>query len=130
MPSWHPKVQHDARVEQHATEIKEMLEDGIREAIQVFLRGCVRSCIHYVGAEGNLDPWLAQFSTRVMDFQSRVLARTAEFYDLPMDLRTAAVLQQLDMFLATACMLPVNLPSVVPSTDTAVAGNASTHTRQ
>ena len=108
------KTQHDARVEQHATEVKEMLEDGTREAIQVFVQGCVGSSIHYVGAEGNLDPWLTQFSTRAMDFQSRILARTAEFYDLPMDLRTAAVSQQLDMFLATARMLPATCPLSYP----------------
>ena len=67
-----------------------------------------------MGAEGNLDPWLAQFSTRAMDFQSRVLARTAEFHDLPMDLRTAAILQQLDMFLAMARMLPAICPLSYP----------------
>ena len=67
-----------------------------------------------MGAEGNLDPWLAQFSTRAMDFQSRALARTAEFHDLPMDLRTAAVSQQLDMFLATARMLPAICPLSYP----------------
>ena len=68
------------------------------------------SCINYVGIEGNLDPWLTQFSTRVMDFQSHVLARTAEFCDLLMELRTAAILQQLDMFISMACMLPATCP--------------------
>ena len=95
------KRSHDARTEKNAAEVKEMQRSGIRDAIQVFLQECVRSCINYVGVEGNLDPWLAQFSTRVMDFQSRILARTAEFYNLPMELRTAAVLQQLDMFIST-----------------------------
>ena len=52
------QTQHEAHVEQHAAEVKEMLEDGIREAIQVYLRGCVDSSIRYVGAEGNLVPWL------------------------------------------------------------------------
>ena len=108
------QTQHDARVEQHAAEVKEMLEDGIREAVQVYFRGCVDSCICYMGAKGNLDPWLAQFSTRAMDFQSRVLARTAEFHDLPMDLCTAAVSQQLDMFLVTARMLPAICPLSYP----------------
>ena len=70
----------------------------------------MRSCINYVGIEGNLDPWLAQFSTRAMDFQSRILARTAEFCNLPMELRTAAVLQQLDMFISTARMLLATCP--------------------
>ena len=37
------QTQHDARVEQHTAEVKEMLEDGIREAVQVYLRGCVDS---------------------------------------------------------------------------------------
>ena len=87
-----------------------MLHSGIRGTIQVFLQGCVRSCINYVGIEGNLDPWLAQFSTRAMDFQSRILAKTAEFCDLPMQLRTAAILQQLDMFILMACMLPATCP--------------------
>ena len=49
-----------------------------------------------------------------MDFQSRVLARMAEFCDLPMDLRTAAILQQLDMFISTARMLPVTCPLSYP----------------
>ena len=69
------QTQHDAHVQQHAAEVKEMLEDGIREAVQVYLRGCVDFCICYVDAEGNLDPWLAQFSMHAMDFQSRILAR-------------------------------------------------------
>ena len=115
-PSWHPRYSTiQLRVKQHATEIKEMLEDSIWEAIQVFfLRGCIGSCIHYVGVKGNLDPWLAQFSMHAMDFQSCVLARMEEFYDLPMDLQTAAILQQLDMFLAMACMLPVTCPLLYP----------------
>ena len=108
------QTQHNARVEQHTAEVKEMLEDGIWEAVQVYLRGCVDSCIWYMGTEGNLDQWLTQFSMCAMDFQSHVLARTAEFHDLPMDLRTAAVSQQLDMFLATARMLPVICPLSYP----------------
>ena len=108
------KRSHDARAKENAAEMKEMLHSGIRDAIQVFLWGCVQSCINYVGIEGNLDPWLAQFSTRAMDFQSRILARTAEFCDLPMELRTAAILQQLDMFILMACMLPVTCPLSYP----------------
>ena len=42
------KRSHDARVEENATEMKEMLRSGIRDAIQVFLWDCVRSCINYV----------------------------------------------------------------------------------
>ena len=91
-----------------------MLEDGIREAIQAYLQGCVASCLQVVGDAGNLDPWLAQFTTQAMDFQSRVLARTAEFSDLPMELRTAAVLQQMEMFIATARMLPATCPLSYP----------------
>ena len=105
---------HDAQVEENAAEVKEMLCSGIRDAIQVFLQECMRSCINYVGVERNLDPWLAQFSAHTMDFQSRILARTAEFYNLPMELRTAAVLQQLDMFISTARMLPVTCPLSYP----------------
>ena len=108
------KRSHDAWAEENAAEIKEMLHSGIRDAIQVFLQGCVWSCINYVGIEGNLDPWLAQFSTRAMDFKSRILARTVEFCDLPMELRTAAVLQQLDMFILTALMLPATCPLSYP----------------
>ena len=91
-----------------------MLHSGIRDAIQVFLQWCVRSCINYVGIEGNLDPWLTQFSTCAMDFQSCILARMAEFCDLLMELRTAAVLQQLDMFISTARMLPATCPLSYP----------------
>ena len=105
---------HDAQAEENAAEMKEMLDSGIRDAIQVFLQGCVQSCINYVGIEGNLDPWLTQFSTRAIDFQSHILARTAEFCDLPMELQTAAVLQQLDMFISMACMLPVTCPLSYP----------------
>ena len=108
------KRSHDALTKANATEMKEMLHSGIQDAIQVFLWGCVQSCINYVGVEGNLDPWLTQFSSRAMDFQSRILARTAEFCDLPMELRTAAILQQLDMFISMACMLPVTCPLSYP----------------
>ena len=39
---------------------------------------------------------------------------TAEFSDLPMELRTAAVLQQMEMFIATARMLPATCPLSYP----------------
>ena len=108
------KRSHDERDQAHAAETKQMLQDGIRDAIQIFLRSCVQSCLRYMGAAGNLDPWLAQFSSRAMEFQSRVLAKTAEFCDLPMELKTAAVLQQLDMFIATARVLLATCPMSYP----------------
>ena len=64
------KAEHDAAMEEHAAEIKQMLEVGIRDAIQAYLQGCVASCLAVVGDAGNLDPWLAQFTMRAMDFQS------------------------------------------------------------
>ena len=108
------RAEHDAAMKEHAAEIKQMLEEGIRDAIQAYLQGCVASCLEVVGDAGNLDPWLAQLTTRAMDFQSRVLAMTAEFSDLPMELRTAAVLQQMEMFIATARMLPATCPLSYP----------------
>ena len=67
-----------------------------------------------MGCQGNLDPWLAQVSSRAMGFQSRILTQTVEYADLPMELRSAAVMQQLEMFIATARMLPLTCPLSYP----------------
>ena len=67
-----------------------------------------------MGRQGNLDPWLAQVSSRAMGFQSRILTQTAEYAGLPMELRSAAVMQQLEMFIATARMLPLTCPLSYP----------------
>ena len=49
-----------------------------------------------------------------MGFQSRILTQTAEYASLPMELRSAAVMQQLEMFIATARMLPLTCPLSYP----------------
>ena len=54
---------HDARVVEHAAIIKQELTDGICDAIQKFLQGCVMACTKYMGTQGNLDAWLAQISS-------------------------------------------------------------------
>ena len=73
-----------------------------------------------MGRQGNLDPWLAQVSSRAMGFQSQILTQTAEYAGLPMELRSAAVMQQLEMFIATARMLsltcPLSYPVLTPCT--------------
>ena len=49
-----------------------------------------------------------------MGFQSRILTQTAEYAGLPMELRSATVMQQLEMFIATARMLPLTCPLSYP----------------
>ena len=49
-----------------------------------------------------------------MGFQSQILTQTAEYAGLPMELRSATVMQQLEMFIATACMLPLTCPLSYP----------------
>ena len=66
------------------------------------------------GVRGICDPWLAQVSSRAMGFQSRILTQTAEYASLPIELRSAAVMQQLEMFIATARMLPLTCPLSYP----------------
>ena len=108
------KGAHDARVQDHEATITAKLTTGIRHAVQAYLEGCVSTFLKYMGRQGNLDPWLAQVSSRAMGFQSRILTQTAEYASLPMELRSAAVMQQLEMFIATARMLPLTCPLSYP----------------
>ena len=108
------KGAHDTRVQDHEATITAKLTTHIRDAIQAYLDGCVSTLLKYMGCQGNLDPWLAQISSQAMGFQSRILTQTAEYADLPMELRSAAVMQQLEMFIATARMLPLTCPLSYP----------------
>ena len=108
------KGAHDARVQDHKATITAKLTTGIRDAIQAYLEGCVSTLLKYMGHQGNLDPWFAQVSFQAMGFQSRILTQTAEYASLPMELRSAAVMQQLEMFIATARMLPLTCPLSYP----------------
>ena len=104
------KGAHDARVQDHKATITAKLTTGICDAVQAYLDGCVSTLLKYMGRQGNLDPWLAQVSSQAMGFQSRILTQTAEYAGLPMELRSAAVMQQLEMFIATTRMLPLTCP--------------------
>ena len=108
------KGAHDARVQDHEATITAKLTTGIRDAVQAYLDGCVSTLLKYMRCQGNLDPWLAQVSSRAMGFQSRILTQTAEYAGLLMELRSAAVMQQLEMFIATARMLPLTCPLSYP----------------
>ena len=108
------KGAHDARVQDHEATITAKLTTGIQDAVQAYLDSCVSTLLKYMGRQGNLDPWLAQVSSRAMGFQSRILTQTAEYAGLPMELRSAAVMQQLEMFIATARMLPLTCPLSYP----------------
>ena len=105
---------HDARVQDHEATITAKLTTSIRDAVQAYLDGCVSTLLKYMGCQGNLDPWLAQVSSRAMGFQSRILMQPAEYAGLPMELRSAAVMQQLEMFIATTRMLPLTCPLSYP----------------
>ena len=108
------KGAHDARVQDHEATITAKLTTCIRDTVQAYLDGCVSTLLKYMGRQGNLDPWLAQVSSRAMGFQSRIGTQTAEYAGLPMELRSAAVMQQLEMFIATARMLPLTCPLSYP----------------
>ena len=108
------KSAHDARVRDHEATITAKLTTGIHDAVQAYLDGCVSTLLKYMGRQGNLDPWLAQVSSWAMGFQSQILMQTAEYAGLPMELRSAAVMQQLEMFIATARMLPLTCPLSYP----------------
>ena len=108
------KGAHNTHVQDHEATITAKLTTGIRDAVQAYLDGCVSTLLKYMGRQGNLDPWLAQVSTRAMGFQSRILTHTAEYAGLPMELRSATVMQQLEMFIATARMLPLTCPLSYP----------------
>ena len=108
------KGAHDARVQDHEATITAKLTTGICDAVQAYLDGCVSTLLKYMGHQGNLDLWLAQVSSRAMGFQSRILTQTAEYAGLPMELWSVAVMQQLEMFIATARMLPLTCPLSYP----------------
>ena len=101
------KGAHDADMQDHEATITTKLTTGICDAVQAYLEGCVSTLLKYMGRQGNLDPWLAQVSSRAMGFQSQILMQTAEYASLPMELRSVTVMQQLEMFIATARMLPL-----------------------
>ena len=108
------KGAHDARVQDHEATITAKLTTGICDAVQAYLDGCVSTLLKCMGHQGNLDPWLAQVSSRAMGFQSRILMQTVEYAGLPMELLSAVVMQQLEMFIATARMLPLTCPLSYP----------------
>ena len=108
------KGAHDACVQDHEATITAKLTTGIRDTVQAYLDGCVSTLLKYMGCQGNLDPWLAQVSSRAMGFQSPILMQTAEYAGLPMEIRSAAVMQQLEMFIATTRMLPLTCPLSYP----------------
>ena len=108
------KESHDARVQDHEATITAKLTTSIRDAVQAYLDGCVSTLLKYMGRQGNLDPWLAQVSSRAMGFQSQILTQTAEYAGVPMELRSATVMQQLEMFIVTARMLPLTFPLSYP----------------
>ena len=108
------KGAHDTRVWDHEATITAKLTTGIRDTVQAYLDGCVSTLLKYMGHQGNLDPWLAQVSSQAMGFQSRILTQTAEYARLPMELWSAAVMQQLEMFIVTAHMLPLTCPLSYP----------------
>ena len=108
------KGAHDAHVQDHEATITAKLTTGIRDAVQAYLDGCVSTLLKYMGRQGNLDPWLAQVSSWAMGFQSQILTQTAEYAGLPMELWSATVMQQLEMFIATASMLPLTCPLSYP----------------
>ena len=125
------KGAHDAHVRDHKATITAKLTTGIRDAVQAYLDGCVLTLLKYMGHQGNLDPWLAQVSSRAMGFQSRILTQTAEYAGLPMELQSATVMQQLEMFIVTARMLPLTCPLSYPvSTPRARPTGANTPVRQ
>ena len=64
------KGAHDARVQDQEAIITAKLTTGIHDAVQAYLGGCVSTLLKYMGLQGNLDPWLAQVSSRAMGFQS------------------------------------------------------------
>ena len=108
------KGAHDARMQDHEATITAKLTTGIRDAVQAYLEGCVSTLLKYMGRQGNLDPWLAQVSSQAMGFQSQILTQTVEYAGLLMELRSAAVMQQLEMFIATTRMLPLTCPLSYP----------------
>ena len=108
------KSAHDTCMLDHEATITAKLTTGIRDAVQAYLDGCVSTLLKYMGHQGNLDPWLAQVSSRATGFQSRILMQTAEYAGLPMELQSAAVMQQLEMFIATTRMLPLTCPLPYP----------------
>ena len=114
MASLVSKGAHDACVQDHEATITAKLTTGIRDAVQAYLDGCVSTLLKYMGCQGNLDPWLAQVSSQAMGFQSRILMQTGEYAGLLMELRSAAVMQQLEMFNVTARMLPLTCPLSYP----------------
>ena len=62
------KSAHDACVQDHEATITAKLTTGICDAVQAYLDGCVSTLLKYMGCQGNLDPWLAQVSSRLWGF--------------------------------------------------------------
>ena len=73
-----------------------------------------RAILISLGPNGDHAPWLAQITAWACDFQSQIMSAVADYLDFPTELWCMAILQQLDMFLSTACTLPWTCPLSYP----------------
>ena len=93
---------------------KERVLEQVSQAIHQYLQATGRAILISLGPNGDHTPWLAQITAQACDFQSWIMLAVADYPDIPMELRCAAVLQQLDMFLSTACTLLWTCPLSYP----------------
>ena len=80
---------------------KERVWEQVSQAIHQYLQATGRAILISLGPNGDHAHWLAQATAQACDFQSWIISAVADYSDIPMELRCAAVLQQLDMFLST-----------------------------
>ena len=93
---------------------KEKVREQVSQAIHQYMQVAGRAILISLGPNGDHIPWLAQITARACDFQSRIMSAVADYSDIPMELWCAAILQQLDMFLSTACTLLWTCPLSYP----------------
>ena len=93
---------------------KDTVQAGVGQAIHYYLQATGRAILLHLGPNGNHAPWLAQVTTQACDFQSWIMSAVADYSDIPIKLRCAAVLQQQDMFLSTTQTLPWTCPLSYP----------------
>ena len=87
--------------------MKATLETGMKTALDMFIQEKTAATLDVVGPNGDLSPFMAQITQEVADFSSHTARIELEYSGFRMRLQTTGVLQQIEMLLTMARVLPI-----------------------
>ena len=93
---------------------KERVREQVSQVIHQYMQVASQAILISLGPSGDHIPWLAQITAWACNFQSWIMSAVVDYSDIPMALWCMAILQQLDMFLSTACTLLWTCPLSYP----------------